>query len=247
MISYGICLKKAVISTTTLHTRQAHKGLTTMSSEKIRGVIIRENFSGESDKFLTIFAKDKGKISVFAKGARNTKSKFLASSALFTYGDYIIRTASKTPTLITADVINNFYNIRNSLDRVAFASFFTEFTDKMFIDNVADNNALLLLIKSLQRLSKGAPSPRLTACIFQLRLLDILGYRPDEKALLNLSPTLRYAVPYILDLPLNKVFNITLNDDYLPELENFIEKYIRFHINVKLNSYKIIKKLVLTN
>ena len=93
-----------------------------MSSEKIRGIIIRENFSGESDKFLTIFAKDKGKISVFAKGARNTRSKFLASSSLFTYGDFIIRTVTKTPTLLTADVIESFYNIRNDFATAVYAS-----------------------------------------------------------------------------------------------------------------------------
>ena len=104
-----------------------------MSSEKIRGIIIRENFSGESDKFLTIFAKDKGKISVFAKGARNTRSKFLASSSLFTYGDFIIRTVTKTPTLITADVIESFYNIRNDFATAVYASCFAEFIDKALI------------------------------------------------------------------------------------------------------------------
>lgn len=247
MISYGICLNKAVISTITLHIRQEYGELIIMDPKKIRGVVIHENFSGESDKFLTIFAKDTGKISVFAKGARNTKSKFLAASALFTYGDYIIRTATKTPTLITADVIDNFYNIRNTYEATAFASFFTEFIDKMLIDNIPDNDALLLLIKALNRLSKGTPSPRLTSCIFQLRFLDIQGYRPDEKALSYLSETLRAASLYMLDLPLNKVFNINLDNVYISELEAFLEKYIDFYVDIRLNSYKIIKNSVLTN
>ena len=218
-----------------------------MSSEKIRGIIIRENFSGESDKFLTIFAKDKGKISVFAKGARNTRSKFLASSSLFTYGDFIIRTVTKTPTLLTADVIERFYNIRNDFATAVYASCFAEFIDKALIEKVPDNNALLLLLKSLQKLSKENAEPRLTGCIFHLRFLDILGYRPDDEILSSLSATGYSAALYILSSPLNKAFNISLDTVYISELETFIEKYIDYHMDIKLKSYKIIKDLLLTN
>lgn len=218
-----------------------------MSSEKIRGIIIRENFSGESDKFLTIFAKDKGKISVFAKGARNTRSKFLASSSLFTYGDFIIRTVTKTPALLTADVIESFYNIRNDFATAVYASCFAEFIDKALIEKVPDNNALLLLLKSLQKLSKENAEPRLTGCIFHLRFLDILGYRPDDEILSSLSATGYSAALYILSSPLNKAFNISLDTVYISELETFIEKYIDYHMDIKLKSYKIIKDLLLTN
>lgn len=220
-----------------------------MSSEKIRGIIIRENFSGESDKFLTIFAKDIGKISVFARGARNTKSKFLASSSLFTYADFIIRTASKTPTLISADVIESFYNLRNDLSSAAFASYFAEFIDKSIIDNVADNNALLLLLKSLQKLSYIKSDTRYIGCVFQLRLLDILGYRPDTEEFkqYSLSQTSVSAIEYILSQNINTAFSVLLDINYIREIEFFLEKYISYHIDIRFNSYKIIKNLLLTN
>ncbi|MDO5389370.1 MAG: DNA repair protein RecO [Clostridia bacterium] len=218
-----------------------------MSSEKIRGLIIRENFYGESDKFLIIFAKDIGKISVFAKGARNTKSKFLASSSLFTYGDFIIRTATKTPTLISADVIENFYGIRSNFSAAAYASYFAEFTDKAFLENIPDNNALLLILKSLQKLSNESLDPRLAGCVFQLRLLDILGYRPDEKttALYSLGNEALSAVNYILSVPLNSAFSIKASKELIRELEYFTEKYIEYHIDIKLKSYKILKDLIM--
>lgn len=220
-----------------------------MSSEKIRGIIIRENFSGEADKFLTVFAKDVGKISVYAKGARNTKSKFLAASSLFTYADFMVRTATKTPTLLSADVIENFYNIRMDLSSAAYASYFVEFIDKAVIDNVADNNSLLLLLKSLQKLSKINSNKRLIGCIFQLRLLDLLGYRPDEIEIkpYSLNQTSIYAMKYILSSDLNSAFSVNIDIEYIKELETFLEKYIEYHIDIKFNSYKLIKNLVLTN
>lgn len=221
-----------------------------MSSEKIRGIIIRENFSGEADKFLTVFAKDKGKISVFAKGARNTKSKFLAASSLFTYADFMIRTATKTPTLLSADVIESFYNIRTDLSATAYASYFAEFINKSLIDNVADNNALLLLLKSLQKLSKiNSSNPRSIGLIFQLRLLDLLGYRPDKSEIKPyfLNQTSIYAIEYILSADLNSAFSVNIDIEYIKEIEAFLEKYIEYHIDIKFNSYKLIKNLVLTN
>lgn len=220
-----------------------------MSSEKIRGIIIRENFSGESDKFLTIFAKDIGKISVFARGARNTKSKFLASSSLFTYADFIIRTSTKTPTLISADVIESFYNLRSDLSSASFASYFAEFIDKSIIDNVADNDALLLLLKSLQKLSHNTSDTRYIGCVFQLRLLDILGYRPDIEELKQypLSEISVSAIEYILSQNINTAFSVILDKNYITEIEFFLEKYIAYYIDIKFNSYKIIKNLLLTN
>ena len=62
-----------------------------MTISTIRGIVIKETFSGDSDKYIIIFAKDIGKVSVFAKGARKLKSKFLAGTALFTYGDFIVK------------------------------------------------------------------------------------------------------------------------------------------------------------
>lgn len=220
-----------------------------MSSEKIRGIVIREGFSGEADKFLTIFAKDRGKISVFAKGARNTKSKFLASSSLFTYGDFLIRTVTKTPTLLSADVIESFYGIRADIAPAAYASYFVELIDRTMLENVEENNALLLLLKALQHLAKDGKNVRSTGIVFQLRLLDILGYRPEQEEIKDYSlslPSLA-AVEYILSAELGKVFRIIPEQKYMTEIESFLETYMEYHIDTKFKSYGIIKDLVLTN
>ena len=42
---------------------------------KIRGIVLKEVFVGESDKIITILAKDYGKISISAKGARKPTGK----------------------------------------------------------------------------------------------------------------------------------------------------------------------------
>ncbi len=216
-----------------------------MATEKIRGLIIRENFSGEADKFITVFAKDKGKISVFCKGARNTKSKFLAAASLFTYGDFIIRTASKTPTLISADVIDNFYGLREDYDKTVFASYFTELIDKSFLEGVEDNNILLLTVKTLKKMCSKGCDTRLTACAYLLKLMEYLGYQPDTEdgGIAKLSEPVRYAINYVQHKDINGIFSFALEDRYIKELGQFLYSYIDFHTELKLKSAKLLKNM----
>lgn len=216
-----------------------------MAAEKIRGLIIRENFSGEADKFITVFAKDIGKISVFCKGARNTKSKFLSSTALFTYGDYIIRTATKTPTLMSADVIDSFYALRTDYEKAVYASYFIELIDKSFLENVADNNVLLLSIRTLKKMCAHNCCTRLTACIYLLKLMEYMGYQPDmeDSAVSSLSKAVRYTIEYVQRSDIKNIFSFELEDKYIRELEEFLYAYIDYHTELKLKSSKIIKDL----
>ncbi len=216
-----------------------------MAAEKIRGLVIRENFSGEADKFITIFAKDIGKISVFCKGARNTKSKFLAATALFTYGDFVIRTASKTPTLISADVIDNFYALRNDYEKTVFASYFTELIDRSFLEEVADNNTLLLTIKTLKKLCSDNCDIKLTSCIYLLKLMEYMGYRPDtdDGSISSLSEAVKYAINYVQQKDMDSIFSFTLEDSYIKELWHFLYDYIEYHTELHLKSGKILKNM----
>ena len=97
-----------------------------MIVSSIRGVVIKENFSGDSDKYIVIFAKNIGKISVFAKGARKLKSKFLAGTALFTYGDFIVKESRGKYYLDSVDIIENFYGLRNDIFTLAYGTYFLE-------------------------------------------------------------------------------------------------------------------------
>lgn len=215
-----------------------------MAAVKIRGLIIRENFSGEADKFITVFAKDTGKISVFCRGARNTKSKFLASTALFTYGDFIIRTATKTPTLISADVIDNFYALRADYDKTVFASYFVEFIDKSFLENVADNNILLLTVRTLKKMCSNC-NTKLTACVYLLKLMEFAGYQPniDDVRITSLSDVVNYTISYVQQNDINNIFSFTLEDRYIKELGQFLYDYIEYHTELHLKSSKLLKDM----
>lgn len=241
-----------------------------MKISKIRAIVIRENFSGESDKFIILFAKDIGKVSVFAKGARNTKSKFLAGTALFTYGDFVIQEQANGYRLNSVDIIENFYSLRNDIFSLAYGTYFLELCDKCIPLGISENNLLLLLLKSLQRLLKNQNN-RLVSAVFMLKLIDFLGYYPhisycifcgsnDFKYISNegllcekclradipytrVSPPSIQAMEYIRESSLENVFNFNLSVNYITELENVGTMLIAQNIGKEFKSFEFLKNL----
>lgn len=241
-----------------------------MSVIKIRGIIIKENKSGESDKFLTIFAKDIGKISVFAKGASNIKSKFLAGTSLFTYGDFLIRTATKTPTLNSVDIIENFYSITKDLDTYYCGIYLLEFVNKAVEDITDNNNYLYLLLKSLYALKSQKINSILTVKIFELKILKYLGYNPYNERCINcnslnpmyfsvnglvckqclgksrireLSEVTLYTLKYISESDIDNLFSFNVSDYVLNDLIYISEQFILYHLDCTFKSYEYIKNI----
>ncbi len=150
-----------------------------MSTFKARGIIIKENLVGDNDKSLIILLKDYGKFTVWAKNCRNSKSKLLVGSSLFSYADFIIYDNGRTLTLNQIDIIENFYGLTEDLDSLAYGTYFLEFVDKNTQEATPINDVMLLLLKSLLILSKSTViSPKLIAKIFEIKFLQLNGYMP---------------------------------------------------------------------
>lgn len=145
------------------------------------GIVLKETNSGESDKFITVLLKGYGKMSVFCKGARNTKSKFLASTSTFCYSEFVIYTGAKTKTLASASLINSFYNLRLSYDRLSIASYFSEMSDKLILTDSDCDDYIRLLYVSYKKLCDGILNEDLIMSIFEFKFLELSGMFPAVK------------------------------------------------------------------
>ncbi len=143
-----------------------------------KGIIIKETKSGEADKFITVLLKDYGKMTVFCKGARNTKSKFLASTSLFSYCEFVLFLGAKTPTLSSAHLIESFYNIRLDYDTLILASYFLEISDKLILADENCDDQIRLLYVALNNIIKPEADLSLIKTVFEFKLLEIMGIFP---------------------------------------------------------------------
>jgi len=216
-----------------------------MNTFKTRALILREYEAGESDKRLILLCKGHGRLTVYARGARKVKSKFLAASQMLTYGDYVLADGRQFYSLCQAEVIENFYPIRQDYDLLCHAQKILDICEKRLPERTPCDDTLLLTLKTLQHISKGQKDPRQAEAVFLFRFFLLSGLAPEmneccvcgantdkifcdeglicancriNKATMPLSSGAIEAITHILSNELNTAFMFQVNDSVLKEL-----------------------------
>ena len=147
-----------------------------MNTFKTKGLVLREYEAGESDKRLVLLCKGAGLLMVYARGARKAKSKFLAASQMLTYGDYVLADGKQFVSVAQADVIENFYPIRQDYTRLCYAQYVLEICEKIIPGRTPCDELLRLLLKTLQHISKDTPG---AVSVFLFRFFLFNGLEPE--------------------------------------------------------------------
>jgi DNA repair protein RecO (recombination protein O) len=134
---------------------------------------------GESDKIVTIFSKDHGRITGIAKGANRSKKRFVNKLELFSHitMGFNERQRSSLVFIAEAELNNSFIELRSHIDRYITASFIRETLLIATTEREEDREIFKLLLWSLQAIDEGR-EPLGVTIIFLLRLFERLGYQP---------------------------------------------------------------------
>jgi DNA repair protein RecO (recombination protein O) len=152
-----------------------------MKTLKVRALVIKEYETGEADKRLLLLCKEHGRMMVYARGARKPKSKFMAAAQMFTYSDLVLAQGRGFYSMAQAEVLENFYSLREDYDRLLAAYAITNICDKTILENSNCDELLQLALKSLSLLSKGKLPPAQIVAVFLFRFFDFYGYRPHSQ------------------------------------------------------------------
>lgn len=149
-------------------------------SRETAAIVLNSRDHGESDKIITFYTRDFGKITGIAKGANKSKKRFLNKLELFSHLilSYQEKTRSSLVFITEADLLSSFIEIRNNIDCYTAATLIREVVLLATIEGEGDREIFNLLHWGLQSLANRQTD--LGICtIFLLRLFDSLGYRPD--------------------------------------------------------------------
>ncbi len=165
-----------------------------------QGIVLRYSNFKEADRMLTILTPDRGKIQVLARGCRRQKSRFLSASELFSYCKYMLFEYRDIYIMTGADINDVFFHIREDVDRFAYGAYILKLAE--ISANPEEGNVPLfyLLLYSITMLSYSDILPEDISNIYQIKLSDILGYRPrlDRCAYCgeDVSTTNRFSILY---------------------------------------------------
>ncbi len=145
------------------------------------GIITKETKYGDTSRILTVVTRNMGKISVLAGNVRKGKSGLLSATSLFAYSRFTLfkSGSSSLYKLNEGEAITTFSNLKNSLDAMAYASYFCDVTNSVMQENSSEPDQTELLIRSLYMLDKESENAEKIKAVFEFRTLTIAGLMPN--------------------------------------------------------------------
>lgn len=145
-------------------------------------IILRGRDYNETDRLLTVFGQNMGKLPCLARGVRRANSRLKAATQLFSYSTLTFAANRGGLNLITQSEPKNVHaGIRDDLTKIAVASYISEILDVVLPEAKPQPDIFVLCEAMLSLLSAGA-EPFLVLSCFRVRLPGLLGYRPGFNA-----------------------------------------------------------------
>lgn len=147
-------------------------------------VVIRQRNLGEADRILTLFTREKGKLSAVARGVKRGHSKLAASLQLFARGRMQLAAGRSLDVITSVTDGDLSLGLREDVQRYAHASYAAELLDVLVEEGAPDEVLYALLVDTLGALDK-AGDPATVTLGFEVKLLTRLGYGPEMAACIS--------------------------------------------------------------
>ena len=206
-------------------------------------MVIKTYSVGDYDRSVVILTKDKGKITAYAKGARKPTSKYLAATNPFVFGEFKLFVGKTSYNIIDVSISNYFDLLRNDFTAAYYGMYFLEVVDYVTRENNDEKEVLKLLYQSLKALSNENFSYKLVQIIFNLKIVMINGEYPGTPKEMTFHESTLYALQYIYQSPVEKLFTFQVLPQILKELEIVAKYCMKSSINKKFNSLMILETI----
>lgn len=103
----------------------------------------------------------------------------MAATQFLCFGEYLLYKSGNTYSINSCETIEVFYNIRTDLDKLNYASYITKVINDITTENQNTYKVLQLFLNTLYMISETDKDLSLIKSVFVLRLLSIIGFRPN--------------------------------------------------------------------
>lgn len=154
-----------------------------MRAFKTEGIVIKRKNYGEADRILTVFTKNRGKISVMAKGVRKISSRRSSHIELLNLSIFNCHD-SKMPILTEVETLNHYSGLKSDLTKAGYAFYVCELVDGLLAEH-QENRAVFHLLQQIFYDLEIDPNPRRRIKRFEEELIILLGFWPREQMFLE--------------------------------------------------------------
>lgn len=145
---------------------------------KTLGLVLREVEYKDADKLLTVLTKDRGKMTLRARGVRSRSSRLKAGCQLLAYSEFTIFENRSSMVVDEAVAQELFLPLRQDIELLALASYFAQVAEVLSREEDPDEALLSLTLNALAALCRPEADQRKIKAAFEIRAACIAGYSP---------------------------------------------------------------------
>jgi DNA repair protein RecO (recombination protein O) len=145
---------------------------------RVSAIVLKRREMGEADRLLTVLTRDRGKLTLLAKGVRKSASRKAGHIEPFTHVDLLVAKGKSLDLVTQAETLEAHRILREDLWRSSWAYYVAELADAFIQDEDPHELLFDLVLETLRRLDGGG-EVALAVRYCELHLLALAGYQPQ--------------------------------------------------------------------
>ncbi len=144
-----------------------------------KALVLRGVDYKESDKILTLFTQDQGKLTASARGCRKKGSAIAAGCQLLAWSEMVLYDYQGRWSVKEAATQRLFRGVRDDIARLSLGCYFAEAAELLAVEGEENPELLALTLNSLHALDKMPDKPLpLVKAAFEWKAMALAGYEP---------------------------------------------------------------------
>ncbi|MCR4685034.1 MAG: DNA repair protein RecO [Lachnospiraceae bacterium] len=209
----------------------------------VTGMILETGPVSDYDRRLVVLTKERGKITVFARGCRRPGNKHMAATNPFCFGNFKLYEGRTAYNLADVEITQYFEELRTDFAGAYLGMFFLELASYYARENNDEVELLKLLYQSVKAIIKENLDNELVRAIFEIKALVVNGLFPGVPSDMELLPATVYAVDFIVNTGVEHLYTFAVKEEVLSQLKELCDRYRRRFYDREFKSLKLLEEL----
>ena len=219
----------------------------------IEALVIGKEDLGESDRLITLFDKDRGKIKVLIKGIRKSKNREIYATDPLVLGEYKLRKKGENYINSSFSLKNPYLKIKGNFFRLELALYLISLVEKISFENISCHKLYKIVIKALDYMERATNKNEILIMysFFIYKIIEYEGLKPkfygkkylnyaegtidDSGVGLKLEELQYKYIEYLNFVDIDAINKLKFNDKDVFGVISILEKYMNHNLQLELN------------
>lgn len=219
----------------------------------MEALVIGKDDVGESDRFITLLNKDRGKIKVLIKGIRKSKNREIYATEPLVVGEYKLRKKGETYINNSFSLIKPYLKIKENFFKLELSLYLLKLVEKITYENINCKKLYSTSLKALDYIENTRDKNKILIMFsfFMYKIIEYEGLKPkilgktyfnyekgyidDSGVGIKLEANQYKYIEFLNFVDIDAVNELKFSDIEILKTINILENYLNRHLHLELN------------